>query len=78
MHKIFNSDKVNYGAYGDTGHHLHFHLVPKYKDGYEWGGVFAMNPGKKTLSDEEYQDMVKKYRAVFFLLFTMIFSKLNR
>lgn len=34
MHEIFNPDKVNYG---DTGHHLHFHLVPKYKDGYEWG-----------------------------------------
>ena len=62
--KEFNPDKVNYGAYGDTGHHLHFHLVPKYKDGYEWGGVFAMNPGEKTLSDEEYQDMVEKYRAV--------------
>ena len=64
MHEIFNPDKVNYGAYGDTGHHLHFHLVPKYKDGYEWGGVFAMNPGEKTLSDEEYQDIVEKYRAV--------------
>ena len=25
-----------------------------------------MNPGEKTLSDEEYQDMVEKYRAVFF------------
>lgn len=37
MHEIFNPDKVNYGAYGDTRHHLHFHLVPKYKDGYEWG-----------------------------------------
>lgn len=64
IHKVFNPDKVNYGAYGDTGHHLHFHLVPKYKDGYEWGGVFAMNPGEKTLSDEEYQDIVEKYRAV--------------
>lgn len=61
---FFNPDKVNYGAYGDMGHHLHFHLVPKYKDGYEWGGVFAMNPGEKTLSDEEYQDMVEKYRAI--------------
>lgn len=53
MHEIFNPDKVNYVAYGDTGHHLHFHLVPKYKDGYEWGSVFAKNPGEKTLSDEE-------------------------
>lgn len=64
MHEIFNPDKVNYGAYGDTEHHLHFHLVPKYKDGYEWGCVFAMNPGIKTLSEEAYQEMVEKYREV--------------
>ena len=31
----FHPDKVNYGAYGDTGHHLHFHLCPKYKDEFE-------------------------------------------
>lgn len=60
--KFFHPDKVNYGAYGNTGHH---HLqVSKYKDGYEWGGVFAMNPGVKTLSEEAYQEMVEKYREV--------------
>ena len=63
MHEIFNPDKVNYGAYGDTVHH-HLHVVSKYKDGYEWGGVFAMNPGVKTLSEEAYQEMVEKYREV--------------
>ncbi|MFQ8729698.1 MAG: HIT family protein [Enterocloster bolteae] len=31
VHKVFQPDKVNYGAYGDTGHHLHFHIVPKYE-----------------------------------------------
>ena len=34
------------------------------RNSQEWGGVFAMNPGVKTLSDEEYQDMVEKYRAI--------------
>ena len=53
IHKVFNPDKVNYGAYGDTGHHLHFHLVPKYKDDFEWNGVFLMNPGLKIASDAE-------------------------
>ena len=62
LHKLYKPDKINYGAYGDTGHHLHFHLVPKYKDGYEWGGVFAMNPGEKTLSEEEYSEMVEEIR----------------
>ena len=61
--KAFNPDKVNYGAYGDTGHHLHFHLCPKYKDEYEWGGVFLMNPDKKYLTDEEYADMIEKIKA---------------
>ncbi len=62
IHAAFNPDKVNYGAYGDTGCHLHIHLVPKYKDGYEWGGVFAMNPQRTFLSDEEYADMIEKIK----------------
>ena len=63
IHAAFHPDKVNYGAYGDTGCHLHFHLVPKYKDGYEWGGVFEMNPGKRTLTQEEYDEMIEKIKA---------------
>lgn len=58
IHAAFGPDKVNYGAYGDTGHHLHFHLVPKYADGFEWGGVFAMNPDQKYLTDEEYAELI--------------------
>lgn len=63
IHKAFHPDKVNYGAYGDTGCHLHMHLVPKYKDGYEWGGVFEMNPGRTLLTDAEYQEMIDKIKA---------------
>ncbi len=63
IHKVFNPDKVNYGAYGDTGCHLHFHLVPKYKDGFEWGGVFEMNPNKLVFSDDELEEMAQKIRA---------------
>ena len=63
IHKAFNPDTVNYGAYGDTGCHLHVHLVPKYKDGFEWGGVFEMNPGKTYLTDAEYAEMIEKIKA---------------
>ena len=37
-------------------------ILFKYKDQYEWGGVFAMNPGEKKLTDEEYDEMVKRYQ----------------
>ena len=28
IHAAFHPEKINYGAYGDTGCHLHVHLVP--------------------------------------------------
>ncbi|WP_291526838.1 HIT family protein [Bifidobacterium sp. UBA744] len=63
VHKLFNPDKVNYGAYGDTGRHLHFHLVPKYQsDPFEWGSTFAMNPNRTYLTAAEYDEMIAKYR----------------
>ena len=63
IHKVFNPDKLNYGAYGDTGCHLHIHLCPKYNGGDEWGGTFTMNPGKVYLSDDEYNEMIEKIKA---------------
>ena len=62
IHKVFNPDKVNYGAYGDGGCHLHFHLVPKYKGEFEWGNVFQMNPKQKYLTDAEYADIIAKIK----------------
>lgn len=62
LHKAFSPKKVNYGAYGDTGCHLHFHLVPKYEGGDEFGGVFQMNPGKVYLTDAEYAEMIQKIK----------------
>ncbi|MCI8950837.1 MAG: HIT family protein [Lachnospiraceae bacterium] len=62
VHQVFHPNKVNYGAYGDTGHHLHFHIVPKYEGGDEWGGIFQMNPGKVFLTDAEYEEMAQALR----------------
>ena len=63
LHAAFHPNKVNYGAYGDTGCHLHMHLVPKYEGGDEWGGVFQMNPNKVYLTDAEYAEMIEKIKA---------------
>lgn len=63
MQKVFNPEKINYGAYSDKLCHLHFHLAPKYVGGPDYGGVFQMNPGKVYLSDEEYADMIEKLKA---------------
>lgn len=59
MQKVFNPAKINYGAYSDTLSHLHFHLIPKYVGGPDFGGVFRMNPQKVYLTDKEYDDMAE-------------------
>lgn len=62
MHKAFNPAKVNYGAYGDTMPHLHYHLVPKYEGGPDFGGTFQMNPRAVYLTDEEYNELIQKVK----------------
>ena len=64
IQKAFNPDKINYGAFADTMQHLHFHLVPKYKDGADWGRMFEMNPGKRLLNEEEYDELVATIKGL--------------
>lgn len=59
IHKLFAPDKINYCSFGDKGHHLHVHLVPKYRDGFEWGGTFAMNPQLLKLDAKGYADRIE-------------------
>ncbi len=62
MQKAFDPEKINYGAYADKLSHLHFHLVPKYVDGPDYGGTFQMNPQKVYLTEEEYNQMIEAIR----------------
>ncbi len=55
LHALYQPTKINYAAFGDTGKHCHFHLVPKYEGGEDFGGMFVMNSGKKILSETELQ-----------------------
>ncbi len=60
--KAFQPGKINYGAYGDTMHHLHMHVVPKYENEDNWGSTFEMNPGKTHLTDAEYQERIEQIK----------------
>jgi diadenosine tetraphosphate (Ap4A) HIT family hydrolase len=43
--------------------HLHFHLIPKYKGGPDFGGTFQMNPKSVYLTDAEYAKMAEDLKA---------------
>ena len=58
IEKAFHPSKINFGAYSDTLAHPHWHLVPKYEGGPEWGGTFEMNPKKTYLTDSAYEETI--------------------
>lgn len=64
MQSAFNPAKINYGAYSDKLPHLHFHLVPKYKDGPSWGAPFTMMPEpKQLLGAADYAGLIAQIKA---------------
>jgi diadenosine tetraphosphate (Ap4A) HIT family hydrolase len=64
IEKAFQPDKINYGAFGDTMPHVHFHIVPKYKDGDSWGKMFEMNPSANLhLTEEQYGALIDQIKS---------------
>ena len=55
-----SSSKRRSGSGCGSEPHLHFHIVPKYDGGFEFGGSFAItNPEPVILKDEEYKEMIE-------------------
>lgn len=63
IQKAYEPTKINYGAFSDKLSHIHMHLVPKYQDGYNFGGVIEMNPQKTYLTEESYNQTISKIKA---------------
>ena len=63
IYDLYQPDKLNYATYGDGVPHVHVHVVPKYKDGLNWGSPFDDTLPKVLLSDEEYTEMVNALRT---------------
>ncbi len=58
IYEAFHPDKINYATFGDGVPHVHVHVVPKYKDGLNWGAPFDDTLPKVLLKDDEYQSMI--------------------
>ena len=59
---LFHADKINLAVYGDLVSHFHVHIVPKTRDGFEWGKPFSDEKEKHFLEDAEYQDRINKIK----------------
>ena len=62
--ELWGCTKLNLASFGDANPHLHFHIVPKYEGGFEFGGNFQItNPEPVLLSDGEGQEMIAALKA---------------
>lgn len=57
--QLYHPDKIKYATFGDGVPHVHMHVVPKYKDGIQWGEAFHDDVPKVLLQEEEYCEMVE-------------------
>lgn len=55
---LYHPDKINYATFGDGVPHVHVHVVPKYKQGIQWGEAFHDDVPKVLLPESEYEEMV--------------------
>ncbi|MCI3920739.1 HIT family protein [Paenibacillus sp. TRM 82003] len=64
LQRVFRPDKLNYAVYGDIVDHFHYHLVPKYRDGFGWGQPFRTEAALAVpLEEEEYQRLCITIKA---------------
>ena len=69
LRQALKPDHMNYELLGNTNPHLHWHIVPRYKNDPRWGQPIwegyprnEFNLNRHILTDNEYQDIVLKIR----------------
>lgn len=63
LDKAFKPNKMNYIMLGDISPHLHWHLVPRYKNDPCWGHNFlGRNIPQVLLEEEEYLALAQKIK----------------
>ena len=64
INNIFKPDKITYAIFGDLVSHIHYHIVPKYKNGPLWGEFFCSRPlPVKQLAEKEFEELQGKIKS---------------
>jgi len=58
---VLEPDKLNYALLGNAVYHLHWHIIPRYRNDPNWGGP-PWPHDKVKLSEKEAVDLVKRIK----------------
>lgn len=60
LDRALRPDKMNYELLGNAQAHMHWHLIPRYKNDGFWGlPVWVRRHEKKRLAKEEYLELIE-------------------
>lgn len=60
----YRPDRINYSNFGNVEPHVHWQLIPRYRDDGHWGGPPPMPETKlPLLPDTEYRAIAERIRA---------------
>jgi diadenosine tetraphosphate (Ap4A) HIT family hydrolase len=63
LDEVLHPDKMNYELLGNTSAHMHWHLIPRYKNDGFWGRpIWVRRHEEKRLKEEEYRELIKTIR----------------
>ena len=63
IQRAFAPDRMNYANYGNVVPHLHWHVVPRYRDDPWWGGPPSLMEKTERLADAEYESIATMIRS---------------
>lgn len=64
VREAFQPDRINYSNFGNVEPHVHWQLIPRYRDDGYWGGPPPMPEAKlPLLPDEEYRKIAERIRS---------------
>ncbi|HEX9758721.1 MAG TPA: HIT family protein [Nitrospiria bacterium] len=66
LFKTFKPDKINYAFLGNQVPHMHWHLVPRWKNDPAWpDSIWAMPHESLVLPEDEYKKLIRKIQENF-------------
>lgn len=63
LDKAFKPDKMNYELLGNISAHMHWHLIPRYRNDGFWGEpIWVRRHEENRLTNRKYQELIETIR----------------